>query len=354
MCASIWRWTRFSFALAVFVLLLSHPLTAQTGGKPPLPPGKLVDVGGWRLHLHCMGSNKEGRPTVVLESGAGDFSFDWSLVQPGISSFTRVCSYDRAGNAWSDLGPQPRSMKQIAYELHTALTKSGNKGPYVLVGQSIGGLLMRTFANLYPKEVAGVVLVDSTHEDNTLFMNGKIQRMRELSQGRTVPPIQTTILPADKTLPPEEKQKLEEFVKQMGPPKINPPFDRLPLRIQEVRLWALAQLQHYVADDDPFWGEEFAEFYAARKAQEYPLGDSPLIVLTRGKRGYPDTAEGRQLDEDRKRMQLDLLKLSRNSKQMVATTSGHHIQLDDPKLVIGAVREVVESVRRRTKLATSQ
>jgi len=356
MCAStLWR-TRYGSVLALLLLSLSQIAVAQTSTrvvKPPPPPGKLVDVGGWRLHLNCNGSDKGRRPTVVLESGAGDFSFDWSLVQPGVSSFTRVCSYDRAGNAWSDLGPRPRSMKQIAYELHTALRKTGNPGPYVLVGQSIGGLLMRTFAELYPKEVAGIVLVDSTHEDTTLFMNGKVQRMRELSQGRTIPPIQKTIPVSDKTLAPEERQKLEEFLNEIGPPKINPPFDRLPLRIQEWRLWAKAQPQHYGADNDPYWGEEFAEFYAARKARPYPLGDIPLIVLTRGKREYPDTAEGRQLDEDRKRMQLDLLNLARNSKQIIATTSGHHIQLYDPKLVIDAIRQVVEAVRRRAKLETS-
>jgi pimeloyl-ACP methyl ester carboxylesterase len=353
MCASIlWR-TRCGVGLTLVSLLLSQIAVAQMSTKvmkPPPPPGKLVDVGGWRLHLNCTGSNKGRGPTVVLEAGAGDFSFDWSLVQPGVSSFTRVCSYDRAGNAWSDLGPRPRSMKQIAYELHTVLEKSGNHGPYVLVGQSIGGLLMRTFAGLYPKEVAGMVLVDSTHEDTTLNINGKDRRMRELSQGRTIPPIKKTIPASDKTLAPAEKQKLEEFLKQIGPPKINPPYDRLPPRIQEVRLWAKAQPQHYVADDDPYWGEEFAEFYASRKVKPYPLGDIPLIVLTRGKREYPDTDAGTILNDNRKRMQRDLLNLSRNSKQIIATTSGHRIQLDDPKLVIDAIREVVDSVRRRAKM----
>ena len=353
MCASILFRTRYGLALPLLILFLSQIAFAQTGAsaiKPPRPPGKLVDVGGWRLHLHCTGSNKGNTPTVVFESGAGDFSFDWSLVQPAVSRFTRVCSYDRAGNAWSDLGPRPRTMKQVVYELHTALNKARAKGPYVLVGQSFGGLLMRTFAAQYPKEVAGLVLVDSTHEDTTLFMNGKIQRMRELSQGRPIPPIQTAILAADEALSTEERKRLEDFFKQIGPPKIDPPFDRLPHNIQQVRLWALAQPQHYVADYDPYWGEEFAEIYADRKTHEYPLGDTPLIVLTRGKQEYPDTEEGRQLNEDRKRMQLDLLKLSRNSKQIIATPSGHHIQLDDPELVITAIRQVVDSVRQRTKL----
>jgi pimeloyl-ACP methyl ester carboxylesterase len=352
----LWR-TRYGVAVTLLILFLSQIAVTQTNTtliKPPPPPGKLVDVGGWRLHLNCTGNNKGSRPTVVLESGAGDFSFDWSLVQPGISRFTRVCSYDRAGNAWSDLGPRPRTMKQITYELHTALTKAGSKGPYVLVGQSIGGLLMRTFAGQYPKEVAGIVLVDSTHEDTQLFLNGKIQRMRELAQGRTIPPIQTAKPAADKALSVEERQELENFLKQIGPPKINPPFDRLPLRIQQVRLWALAQPQHYVADNDPYWGEEFAEIYAARKTYEYPLGDTPLIVLTRGKSEYPDTEEGSQLNEDRKRMQLDLLNLSRSSKQIIATTSGHHIQLDDPELVIDAIRQVVDSVQQRAKPGPSR
>src|SRR5689334_8946287 len=285
-------------ALALLILFLPQIVEAQAGDnviKPPLPPGKLVDVGGWRLHLNCTGHNKGNSPTVVLESGSGDFSFDWSLVQPGLSRFTRVCSYDRAGSAWSDPGPRPSTMKQTAYGLHTALTKAGVKAPYVMVGQSIGGLLIRTFAVLYPEEVAGMVLVDSTHEDTQLFINGKVQRMRELSQGRTLPPIQTTIAPADKTLSPEEKQKIDDFLKQIGPPKIEGPFLRLPPPIQKVRLWALTQPQHYTADNDPYWGEEFAEMYAARKAHEYPLGDIPLIVLTRGKSEYPDDEAGRQL-----------------------------------------------------------
>jgi pimeloyl-ACP methyl ester carboxylesterase len=248
----------------------------------------LVDVGGWRLHLHCTGKNEQNAPTVVLESGSGDFSFDWSLVQPGVARFTSVCSYDRAGNAWSDLGPRPRTMRQVVYELHTALQKTGIKGPYVLIGQSVGGLLIRTFAGQYPKETAGMVLVDATHEDAQLNINGKIQRMRELSEGRTIPPIQTTISAADKTLPAEERQQIEDFLKQLGPPKIEPPFDRLPPEVQ---------------------------------------------------------------DEDRKRLQADLLKLSRNSKQIIAETSGHHIQHDDPELVIEAIRQVVDSAQNHTKLA---
>ncbi len=344
-------WLRgFLAALA----LLNLPLFVSGQQPSPSPPGKVVDIGGWRIHINCTGEAKQNSPTVVLESGSGDFSFDWSLVQPCVARFTRVCSYDRAGNAWSDLGPRPRTMRQIAYELHTTLVRSRIKPPYVFVGQSFGGLLARTFASQYPKEVAGMILVDSTHEDTQLNINGQIKRMRELSQGRIIPAVQTKISPSDKALSAEERKQIEDFLKQIGPPKIAAPFNRLPPEIQEVRLWALKQPQHYAADNDPFWGEEFTDIYAARKTGEYPLGDIPLIVLTRGKSEYPETEQGRQLNEERKRMQLDLLQLSRDSKQKIATESGHHIQLDDPDLVIDAIREVVDSARHRRKLRPSR
>jgi pimeloyl-ACP methyl ester carboxylesterase len=336
-----------SLTLCIFLVM---PGGAQEANKIYPPPGKLVDVGGWRLHLNCTGQSKGKTPTIVLESGAGDFSFDWTLAQTEVARFARVCSYDRAGRAWSDLGPRPRTMRQVAYELRTALLKAGEKGPYVLVGQSIGGLLIRTYASQYPKEVSGMVLVDSTHEDTQLNVKGKIQRMRELSQGRTIPPVQTTIRAAEKELSAEEKQQVEDTLKQIGSPKIGPPFNRLPAEIQAMRLWGLAQPHHYVADSDPYWSEEFAEIYAARKKQEYPLGDAPLIVLTRGKRGYPNNEVGDQLEAERKRMQADLLNLSRNSKQIIAANSGHHIQLDEPEVVTNAIRQVIDAVQRRAKL----
>ena len=114
----------------VFLLLLSVTAAGQQEAKKPTysPPGKLIDVGGYRLHLNCTG--KAG-PTVVLIAGGGDFSFDWGLVQPDASRFARVCSYDRAGIAWSDPGPIPRTMKQEAYELHLLLKAVRIKAPFV-------------------------------------------------------------------------------------------------------------------------------------------------------------------------------------------------------------------------------
>src|SRR5215216_1052624 len=125
------------------------------------PPGEMVDVGGYSLHINCVG---QGSPTVILDAGLGDFSAQWVRVQREVSDTTRVCAYDRAGMGWSEMGPEPRDAKQITRELHTLLTKAGIEGPYVLVGHSFGGLYMQTYAARYPDEVAGVALVDSSTE----------------------------------------------------------------------------------------------------------------------------------------------------------------------------------------------
>src|SRR5215218_10058865 len=123
------------------------------------PPGEMVAVGGYSLHINCTG---QGSPTVILDSGSGLFSAQWVRVQRQVSDTARVCAYDRAGMGWSEMGPDPRDAQQITGELHTLLGKAGIEGPYVLVGHSFGGMYMQTYAARYPDEVAGVALVDSS------------------------------------------------------------------------------------------------------------------------------------------------------------------------------------------------
>src|SRR5947209_18860954 len=125
-------------------------------------PGQLVDAGGFRLNLYCMGSCS---PTVVFDSGWGDWAPAWSKVQPEIAKWTRACSYDRAGTGFSDAGPMPRTSVHIAEELRTALHHAGIGGPYILVGSAFGGDNVRTFADLYMDEVAGLVLDDADPTD---------------------------------------------------------------------------------------------------------------------------------------------------------------------------------------------
>jgi pimeloyl-ACP methyl ester carboxylesterase len=341
-----------SGVLVALSLFLPPPLVAQEGagtGVHP-PPGTLVDVGGYRLHVHCQG---KGDPTVVMLAGGGDFSFDWGLVQPRIAQFARACSYDRAGLAWSDLGPTPRTMRQDAHELHLLLEKSGIKAPFVLVGHSVGGLIARVYAERYPGEVAGMVLVDSTHEDTTLMFQGKLVRVRESARGVPIPPVQTM-----KSSPPgppsaEDIEQFELNRKLFGPPAIEPPFDKLPRGIQELRLWALSNPKR-AANRENFWAEELQEMHVARQSREHPLGDIPLIVLVGGKESGapPDVAADawKRVSEEKRQQKLGMASLSRNSKVIVDPKSGHHIQLDNPELVIASIREVVEAARRHAKL----
>jgi pimeloyl-ACP methyl ester carboxylesterase len=126
------------------------------------PPGQMIDVGGYKMHLDCYG---HGRPTVLLEAGLNDFSVQWARVQPAVAQFTRICAYDRAGLGWSDPSPHPRTSATMVKELYALLNKAGVTGPYVLVGHSFGGINMRLFARQYPDPVMGMVLVDSAHEE---------------------------------------------------------------------------------------------------------------------------------------------------------------------------------------------
>lgn len=343
-----------TFLAAVLLLLSASAAAARQGAvaAEPKPPGKLFDVGGYRLHLHCTG---KGSPAVVLISGAGDFSFDWSLTQPGLSRFARVCSYDRAGEAWSDPGPAPRTMRQDAYELRALLAAAGVKGPFVLVGHSIGGLIARVYAEQYPAEVAGLVLLDPTHEDTTLMYQGRLVRVREGAQGRGVPPVQTMRNSPPRPASREDVEQFEFNRKTFGEPRTEPPFDKLADAYKAARLWFRSRPPRSAAGED-FWAEELQEMYESRARTPHPLGDRPLVVvLPAAPAAEPPPGvtpeQWAQLGEEKRRQKTALTTLSRNSRLLTSARSGHHIQLDDPELVVRAVRAAHEAARRRAPLA---
>ena len=155
------RWLLYPvFALmAVAAIGGGYETVAEALDEDPPMPGQLIDVGGHSLHLRCSGS---GSPTVVLEPGAGLMSSVLGWITPAVAPETRVCVYDRAGHGWSELADSPQDGAQIATDLHTLLERGDVPGPYVLAGHSFGGLYALTFAALYPEEVAGLVLVDTT------------------------------------------------------------------------------------------------------------------------------------------------------------------------------------------------
>jgi pimeloyl-ACP methyl ester carboxylesterase len=302
-------------------------------------PGILVDAGGHKVHMDIKG---KGSPAVIFENGSGDFSFIWALVQPEVAKFTQTVSYDRAGFAWSEPGPMPRTGKQICFELHTALNNAGVHPPYILVGQSFGGFLVRTFARYYPKEVAGMVLVEAVQEDQKIFMGGDTpQLIRDFAKGRVVPAVQTHFTPQ-----PDTSQQ------PMMNTEIDPLFKKFPDSIQRMQLWTQSQPQFIkAAQGEMDWSpEDVADLYAHRDEAGYILGNMPLIVLTRGKGGFDGRADYLQLENERLQAQKTLAHLSSNSKHIIDRNSGHNIHVEDPAIVIEAIKEVYTAIVKRIPL----
>ena len=158
------RWAVAAVATACAIAVVGQSLAARRDARRFPPPGRLVDVGGYRIHLQVQGDDRAG-PTVVLEAGLGSFSPNWYWVQQALAPHVRVVSYDRAGLGWSDPSPAPRDAATMAVELHAALHAAGIPGPYVLAGHSFGGLVVRAFADAYRPETSGLVLVDASHPD---------------------------------------------------------------------------------------------------------------------------------------------------------------------------------------------
>jgi pimeloyl-ACP methyl ester carboxylesterase len=332
-------------------LLVNSPglADAQTGSVPaPFPPpGKLVDIGGWRLHLHCTGEAKPGDPTVILEAGLGDFSVEWSLVQPRLSTFVRVCSYDRAGTGWSDLGPHPRTMHQIVYELHTLLEKARIGPPYVMVGHSYGGWLVRLYASKRGSDVAGMVLLEGGFDNPWRMVNGKLVRAEELATGKPIPPVKTSGPLTESEIPPDAMKQMKSGAAGLSRGANTSPRDNLPTDAQRMRTWVLSRWQHLAAHVNPVEAEELALLRAQRAKGGDPLADMPLIVVTRG---LPDEdgPGGKVVElERRKKEHRELAEsLSRNGRQIIADRSGHHVQLEQPEIVVSSVRDVVATTRK--------
>lgn len=277
------------------------------------PPGKMVDVGGYRLHINCTGT---GAPTVVIDAGLGDWSTMWAWVQPGVAKTTQVCTYDRAGNGWSDAGPLPRNAVQYAKELHTLLQEANIPGPYVLVGHSLGGLPVRVFTNMYPSEVAGVVLIDSMSP-----------RQFPQSSTNTTPQIDSqshpfTIFPALARI-----GLVRLLVRPLGLiPHLPPQVEKAYLS----RMVRPSNLQAYLGDESQGMPESGRQAEAVKT-----FGDLPLIVLTAKQNHIPGWQE----------WQTELLQLSSNSQQLFAE-SDHNIEIEQPDAAVAAIVKMVELVRQ--------
>ena len=293
----------------LLVPVLGH--SAPRGWSEYAAPGRLVPVGDHMLHLHCTGT---GSPLVVLESGLGGTNLDWTFVQPKIAGITRVCSYDRAGHGWSDRGPAPRTSAVFISELAQLLHNALEAPPYIMVGHSLGGFTARGYAHFFPDQVAGLVMVDSSHE----------QQFQAIAAAGYAKPL----------VPSRQKG----FV--IGNSYSIPAGIPAELRSVAQRLAILPDAVRTLYD------ELGAMQLSARQAVTWlTLPDIPLVVLAHDSRTQARSDKARRMAQQWLQLQRELAERTPQGRFQLVPASGHFIQLDQPDVVTEAIREVVATAR---------
>jgi pimeloyl-ACP methyl ester carboxylesterase len=309
-------------------IFLTVATRAKSRLKKQYPPiGQMIDIGGYRLHMHV---ESAGTPTVIFDAGAGGIGLSWELVRPAIAKVTRVVTYDRAGLGWSDPSPYPRDAATMALELHTMLTNANISAPYILVGHSLGGVVARQFAAKYPNEIAGLVMVDSAHEQQMKHFPEPLVKMVNSMKGMFA---------------------VMKLVSKLGIFALKPSLiqigdnGKFPNEL-------VAQMQGVMASSDSHAEAMIAEsesVYAAKTQPVSTLGDVPLTVISHGQldaNAVPPTL-GEQVRYDYEaawqKLQVAIMALSTRGRHIVAERSGHNIMFDQPEIVIESVLEIVES-----------
>jgi pimeloyl-ACP methyl ester carboxylesterase len=296
---------------AVLILSLTLAAKSQTPitSKPP-PLGTLVDVGGYRVHLYCLG---QGSPTVMIVGAA--FSFDWALVQPEVAKFTRVCTFDPSGTTWSDpfKGATVSNCNQRVNEIHQLMMRAPVDGPYVLVGFSVGAEWERLYAARYPNNIVGMVIIDHA------FIPDQV-RPRQAARSHTLP--QGYSPPALISQPPIALDFQDD---------VN--FRKLPKHDQELHTWALSE--NPVRPDYEMAQDCFSELATVKGKSPFPLGDMPLVVISTGNEtpGYL-------------KLQTELMALSRKSEHVIAWRSTHMVLIDEPEAITDSILKMAAAARQ--------
>ncbi|PQP82275.1 alpha/beta hydrolase [Paenibacillus sp. PCH8] len=285
------------------------------------PPGKLVQVSGYQLHINKQGS---GSPTVLMEAGSGETSLSWRDIPAELAQHATVVTYDRAGYAWSESASTERTGANIVQDLHTALEKENIRGPYILVGHSLGGMYARLFAQSYTSEVQSLVLIDARPEDD----ERNTKALLEQAQFQGNPPA-----------------SLLSLLKVSGAFRLFPDFMLDGLVAKQDR----DTFVNVIATPSYFHAKEEEALHAhstedAIRGQR--LGSIPVRIIARGRpqdyasAGIPVDI-GQKLESIWQSGQRNMLNISKDSQLIVATRSGHMIIHDEPELVVKTILELI-------------
>lgn len=303
--------------------------------------GRSVALGaafpGVSLNINCTGQSGPGEPTVIMDTGLGVPAVGWDFVQPEVAKFAHVCSYDRAGYGWSTPGPMPRTSGEIAKELHALLTAAGEKPPYVLVAHSFGGYNVRVYTKEYPAEVAGMVLVDTSHEDQDNRMPGTLKDFIKKQSEQL-----------------EAQRRLAPYLMFFGIARLlggqPDPTGKLPKDYVQKFNYLMWQTKFVDAT-----ASEIGSFETSAKEvrEAGNLGDRPLVVLTAGKsadpKQLPPGIDKKDIEELQRiwinDLQVQEMHLSTRGKRQIVQDSTHMIPFERPDTVIAAIREVCDAAK---------
>jgi pimeloyl-ACP methyl ester carboxylesterase len=293
--------------------------------KPP--PGQLFDVGGYRLHLYVVGKAK---PTIVLDHSLGGIE-GYFLVEE-LAKLGRVCIYDRAGYGWSDHSPRPRTSHQIVTELDTLLTQAGIEPPYILIGDSFGSYNVRLYAHRFPQKVIGIVLTDGLYETGMLKMSVQLQALKLFFISGFVMSILGSTLGIIRFL---KLCRVFELIK----PELRQ-FSKYSLNSVKR---SFCRPKHWIT-----MSREMSNLGTSARQVSIAnyFGETPIVSIKANSFFKPSIwtifIPLRGANELREKMHVELLKLSTNCIQLEAGRSGHFVWVDQPDVIIDAVRIVLD------------
>jgi len=318
---AIWScWIVGGLLLAGFL----YQLIAGTLNKID-PPGTIIDVSGRDMHFLCLG--EAAGPTIVLEAGGSNSSTTSRKIQAEMAKFARVCAYDRAGFGFSDPVNRSRTFDEMTEDLENLLTNAEIAPPYILVGESMGGLMVRNYCRHHPENIAGVLLLDSAEEQHTFERLEKLKGMQSTAAATSwlarfgIVRLLLNLDPEKAGIPAAiSAQRRSEIVTEYSRPEF--------FKSAVHELGAYFSTPQNMRADGGFGS----------------LGSTPLIVVTHGK---PLKGSQAFLETGWSEAQKRLAALSTSSELLVAEHSGHAISLDQPRLVVDQVRRLVEELAVR-------
>ena len=363
------RWlTNFLLCLGILLILgfIYQTIASLIDAKRYPPPGQLVDMGGYKLHLDCKGPVGDG-PTVVVDAGLGGGVLSWTLVTAELSDM-RVCAFDRAGMGWSDTGPKSPTAADRNEELHLLLQKAGIQPPYVMVGHSLGGAYAFAYLKRYPDEVAGLVLVDPGNNSSTGLFEKWVATQPLSESERGIFNAQNEQMNRLMALTPvlQTPEYIKGFMAPFGAIRLyllfNDPSAKYPPDLQA----QIGDVNRALDSRSSFYsayvkeGENATQVYKDAYANTTGCGDMPILVLSASQSITPltpDSPEAKSLSPEMLSYlnlvlrwtgaEHEKLAACSTQGQMLIVDSSHYMTFDQPGAVASAIRQVSEQQTRK-------